>query len=150
MTVSFGLLRGAQARYGNRSSGGSVLGLANSLHAQLYGLPLERPPLPGALDELLRATGYDDDDQNLVLHQVATQLEAAATLIERARHQARWRQLPETVAARLATSQALAQHLSSELHQLAPGFEPAGAPPAPLQTLPVPAPATAAPGRARP
>lgn len=85
MTVSFGLLRGAEARYGNRSCGGSVLGLANTLHAQLYGLPLERPPLPGALDELLQATRYDDD-HNLVLHQVATQLEAAAALIERARH----------------------------------------------------------------
>ncbi|MFC9581601.1 hypothetical protein ACFVJ8_01905 [Streptomyces yangpuensis] len=150
MTVSFGLLRGAEARYGNRSSGGSVLGLANSLHAQLYGLPLERPPLPGALDELLQAAGYDDD-QNLVLDQVATQLEAAAAaLIERARHQARWQQLPESVAARLVTSQALAQHLSSELHQLAPAFKPAGAPPAPLQTLPLPAPAAAVPGRARP
>ncbi|MFJ9789426.1 hypothetical protein [Streptomyces globosus] len=149
VTVSFGLLRGAEARYGNRSSGGSVLGLANSLHAQLYGLPLERPPLPGALDELLQATGYDDG-QNLVLDQVATQLEAAATLIERARHQARWQQLPESVAARLVTSQALAQHLSRELHQLAPAFAPAGAPPAPMQALPAPAPAAAAPGRARP
>ncbi|MFG2294635.1 hypothetical protein [Streptomyces sp. NPDC048603] len=148
MTVSFGLLRGAEARYGNRSCGGSVLGLANSLHAQLYGLPLERPPLPGALDELLQATGHDDD-QNLVLRQVATQLEAAATLIERARHQARWQQLPETVAARLVTSQALAEHLSCELHQLAPAFEPTVTPPAPPQALPVPAQAAAAPSRAR-
>ncbi|MEU3402984.1 hypothetical protein ABZ766_03380 [Streptomyces sp. NPDC006670] len=148
MTVSFGLLRGAESRYGNRSCGGSVLGLANSLHAQLYGLPLEPPPLPGALDELLQATGHDAD-QNLVLDQVATQLEAAAALIQRARHQAHWQQLPKTVAAQLASSQALAQHLSTELHQLAPAFAPAGAPPAPKTALPVPAPA-AAPGRARP
>ncbi|MET9958132.1 hypothetical protein ABZ128_03440 [Streptomyces sp. NPDC006326] len=148
VTVSFGLLRGAEARYGSRSSGGSVLGLANFLHAQLYGLPLERPPIPGALDELLQAAGHDAD-QNLVLDQVATQLEAAAALIERARHQARWQQLPDTVTARLVTSQALAQHLSSELHQLAPAFEPAAASPAPLPALPLPAPAAAVPGRSR-
>ncbi|MFG2981400.1 hypothetical protein ACGFYQ_09080 [Streptomyces sp. NPDC048258] len=84
-----------------------------------------------------------------MLDQVATQLEAAAALIERARHQARWQQLPETVAARLVNSQALTQHLSSELHQLARAFEPAGAPPAPLPALPVPAPAAAVPGRSR-
>ncbi|MFI5671978.1 hypothetical protein [Streptomyces sp. NPDC051704] len=126
-----------------------MLGLANSLHAQLYGLPLERPPLPGALDELLQATGYDDD-QNLVLDQVATQLETAATLIERARHQAHWQQLPQTVAARLVTSQAVAQRLSSEMHQLEPAFAPPGAPPAPIAALPVPTPAAAAPGQARP
>ncbi|MCM1969447.1 hypothetical protein [Streptomyces sp. G1] len=148
MTINFGLLRSAAARYGNRSRGGSVLGFANSLHAQLYGLPLERPPLPGALDELLQANGYDDD-QNLVLDQVATQLEAAAALIEQARHKARWQQLPESVAARLVTSQALAQHLSSELHQLAQAFASPGAPPAPMAALPGPAPAAAAPARAR-
>ncbi|MGE7384251.1 hypothetical protein ACQKM2_01940 [Streptomyces sp. NPDC004126] len=150
MTVHFGLLRGAESRYGNHSSGGSVLGLANALHAELYGLPGERLPLPGALDELLQATEHDDD-QKLVLGQVATQLEAAAALIERARHQARWHHLPETVASRLVTSQALAQHLSAELQQLAPAFTPgAGTPPAPAQALPMPAPTAGAPVRSRP
>ncbi|MCX5193239.1 hypothetical protein ACWGDE_28055 [Streptomyces sp. NPDC054956] len=138
MTVSFGLLRSAESRYDFRSSGGPVLGLANTLHAQLYGLPLERPPLPGALDELLQATGHDDD-QEAVLGLVSAQLEAAAALIERARLQARWNRLPETVHARLVTSQALAQHLASELQQLAPAFTQPGTPAAPAPSLPAPA-----------
>ncbi|WP_327416336.1 hypothetical protein [Streptomyces sp. NBC_01233] len=138
MTVSFGLLRSAASRYDFRSSGGPVLGLANTLHAQLYGLPLERPPLPGALDELLQATGHDDD-QEAVLGLVSAQLEAAAALIERARLQARWNRLPETVHARLVTSQALAQHLASELQQLAPAFTQPGTPAVPAPSLPAPA-----------
>lgn len=138
VTVSFGLLRSAASRYDFRSSGGPVLGLANTLHAQLYGLPLERPPLPSALDELLQATGHDDDQQ-AVLGLVSAQLEAAAALIEPARLQARWNRLPETVHARLVTSQALAQHLASELQQLAPAFTQPGTPAAPAPSLPAPA-----------
>ncbi|MFG2979376.1 hypothetical protein ACGFYY_41125 [Streptomyces sp. NPDC048331] len=121
VTVSFGLLRGAESRYQYRSSGGSALGLANALHAELYGLPVEQEALPAALDELLLATGHDDD-QAAVLAQVAAQLEAAAVLIERARHTAQWRQLPQSLSAQLAASQTLASQLASGLLGLAPGF----------------------------
>ncbi|MEU6312319.1 hypothetical protein [Streptomyces sp. NPDC047014] len=100
-----------------------MLGLANSLHAQLYGLPEERPALPGALDELLQATGYDDD-HSLVLEQVAAQLEAAVVLIRRARHRGRY--LPEAVTSRLGSSEDLAQQVVAELRELAPSLKNVG------------------------
>ncbi|MCY0933845.1 hypothetical protein [Streptomyces sp. H34-S4] len=139
VTVSFGLVRGAESRYQFRSSGGSALGVANALHAELYGLPLEQPSLPAALNELLQATGYDDD-QAAVLSQVAAQMEVAALLIERARHAARWKQMPEDLATQLVTSQALTTELAAGLHRLAPSFTQAS-----TQSPPTPAPATPAP-----
>ncbi|MCC2276237.1 hypothetical protein LKL35_12555 [Streptomyces sp. ET3-23] len=42
--------------FGHRSSGGPVQAIAQSLHAQLYGLPTAPDTLPIALDELLQAT----------------------------------------------------------------------------------------------
>lgn len=145
VTVSFGLMRGAESRYQYRSSGGPALGIANALHAELYGLPLEQASLPTALDELLQATGYDDD-QEAVLCQVAAQMEVAARLIERARHAARWKRLPESLAAQLVTSQALATELAAGLNRLAPAFTQAGAK---SPATPIPASAPAATARPR-
>lgn len=139
VTVSFGLVRGAESRYQYRSSGGSALGVANALHAELYGLPTEQALLPAALDELLQATGHDDD-QAAVLAQVAAQMEVAAVLIERARHAAQWRQLPQSLSAQLAASQTLASQLAAGLHGLAPGFAKGS-----TQSTPTPAPAGPAP-----
>ncbi|WP_405496210.1 hypothetical protein [Streptomyces sp. NBC_00096] len=140
VTVSFGLVRGAESRYQFRSCGGSALGVANALHAELYGLPVEQSVLPTALDELLQATGHDDD-QAAVLSQVAAQMEIAAVLIERARHAAHWRQLPEALSAQLAASQALATQMATGLAGLAPGFAQAGTHSAatPISAVPVPA-----------
>lgn len=143
VTISFGLMRGAESRYQVRSSGGSALGVANALHAELYGLPIEQPALPAALDELLQATGYDDD-QAAVLSQVAAQMEVAAVLIERARHAAQWRQLPETLSAQLAASQALTTQLAAGLSRLAPTFTQASTQSAPTPTPAVPTPAATA------
>ncbi|MGW2587346.1 hypothetical protein ACWCYZ_39765 [Streptomyces virginiae] len=143
VTVSFGLVRGAESRYQFRSSGGSALGVANALHAELYGLPIEQSALPAALDELLQGTGYDDD-QAAVLSQVAAQMEVAAVLIERARHAAQWRQLPEALSAQLAASQALATQLAAGLGRLSPAFTQAGKQSAPTPACAVPAPAVTA------
>ncbi|MEV6730745.1 hypothetical protein [Streptomyces sp. NPDC051364] len=146
-TISFGLVRGAESRYQFRSSDGSALGVANALHAELYGLPVEEPALPAALDELLQATGYDGD-QAAVLSQVAAQMEVAAVLIERARHAAQWRQLPEALSAQLAASQALTTQLAAGLSRLAPAFTQASTHSAPTPAPAVPAPvATAHPRR---
>lgn len=146
VTYNLGLVRNAAARYGNRSSGGSVLGLANSLHAQLYGLPVERPALPGALDELLQATGIDDD-HTIVLEQVAAQLEAAVELIKRARYTHGW-QLPEHVTIRLGMSEDVAQHLAGELRELAPSLK-TGEPSTPVQAVRLPPRPAAVPRPAR-
>ncbi|WP_405421540.1 hypothetical protein [Streptomyces erythrochromogenes] len=122
MTVSFGLLRGADPRYGNRSSGGSVLGLANDLHAKLYGLPLERPALPNALEELLQATN-SDDDHSQILEQIAVQLDAAAALVERAKWATNQR-LPEHLESRLSMGRDTLRHLAGELREVAPAVVP--------------------------
>ncbi|MCY0942324.1 hypothetical protein [Streptomyces antarcticus] len=128
-------MRNAAPRYGYRSTGGSILALANSLHAQLYGLPIERPALPGALDELLQATSVDDD-QDLVLEQVAAQMEAAFALIQRARH-THSRHLPDHVATRLLMIEDGAQHMTNELRELAPSLNTAK-PSAPVQAARMP------------
>ncbi|MFB7781332.1 hypothetical protein ACFC1D_01290 [Streptomyces vinaceus] len=147
VTVSFGLLRVAQSRYQFRGSAGSALGVANALHAELYGLPLEQPASSATLDELLQTTGYDDD-QAPVLSQVAAQMEVAAALIERAQHSAQGRKLPEALSAQLAASRALTTQLAAGLNHLAPAFTQTGkqSAPTPAPAVPVPA-ATAHPRR---
>ncbi|MFH8591529.1 hypothetical protein [Streptomyces rimosus] len=96
MIASFSVRRQAGPRFGYRGSGGPVTVVARSLHARLYGLPTAPSPLPTALDELLQALGTarDGDQRQAVLTQLAEQLRNAAEILEWARNNARWRQLP--------------------------------------------------------
>ncbi|MFJ7589450.1 hypothetical protein ACIQZO_19140 [Streptomyces sp. NPDC097617] len=128
-------MRNAAPRYGYRSTGGSVLSLANSLHAELYGLPIERPALPGALDELLQAT-ETGDEHDLILEQVAAQMEAAFALIQRARY-THSHKLPDHVAIRLSMLEDSAHHMGIELRELAPSLKTAQ-PSAPVQAARMP------------
>jgi hypothetical protein len=96
VVVRFTLRRLAAARYDHRSSGGPANGIAQSLHSHLYGLPDDPGRVPTALDELLQSltTAHDGDQQHAVLVQLAEQLRNAAEILEWARNNARWRQLP--------------------------------------------------------
>ncbi|MFJ6752150.1 hypothetical protein ACIQNI_28800 [Streptomyces sp. NPDC091266] len=98
VVVHFTLRRLAAPRYDHRSSGGPANGIAQSLHSHLYGLPDDPGPVPTALDELLQSltTARDGDQQHAVLVQLAEQLRNAAEILEWARNNALWRQLPAT------------------------------------------------------
>lgn len=148
VVASFSLRRQAGPRFGYKSSGGPVRGLAQSLHARLYGLPTDPGPLPAALDELLQAVGTarDGDQQNAVLAQLAEQLRNAAEILEWARNHARWRHLPTPIWEWLHAATDTARHLADGLDDVSPAF---ASPPAPPTTPPstVPTAPRAAPTR---
>lgn len=87
------------------------------------------------MDELLQATGIDDD-QDLVLEQVAAQMDAAFALIQRARY-THSHKLPDHVAIRLAMVEDGAQHMIKELRELAPSLK-TGKPSTPVQAARLP------------
>ncbi|MFF3276544.1 hypothetical protein ACFYWU_37265 [Streptomyces chrestomyceticus] len=148
MIASFSVRRQAGPRFGYRGSGGPVTVVARSLHARLYGLPAAPSPLPAALDELLQALGTarDGDQRQAVLAQLADQLRNAAEILEWARNNAHWRQLPAPVWEWLCGATDTTRHLADGLDNVSPSFAAPQAPVAPLPP-PVPAPPRAAPGR---
>ncbi|AKA08989.1 hypothetical protein SAZ_32675 [Streptomyces noursei ZPM] len=149
MVVHFTLRRLAAPRYDHRSSGGPANGIAQSLHARLYGLPDDPSPVPTALDELLQslATARDGDQQHAVLSQLAEQLRNAAEILQWARNNAHWRQLPAPTWEWLRTATDTARDLADGLDEVGPAFASprapatAPAPPAPAaRRAPAPAP----------
>ncbi|MFE5162936.1 hypothetical protein ACFRNT_31415 [Streptomyces sp. NPDC056697] len=148
VVASFSLRRQAGPRFGYRTCGGPVQGLAQSLHARLYGLPTDPGPLPSALDELLQAvdTARDGDQQQAVLVQLAEQLRNAAEILEWARDHAHWRQLPDPAWEWLRAATDTARHLADGLDDVSPDF---ASPQAGTATPPPPAPTTPRAHRAR-
>lgn len=143
MVVSFRPRKSAEARYQYRGSGGPLLGLAQSLHAGLYGLPAEPPPLPTALDELLQATtAVGRDGQEAVLAQLADQLLAAADILEWARNHAHWNRLPTGVWERLREATTAVAQIADTVAEAAPAFS---RPVPPATTALPPLPPTVAP-----
>ncbi|MFF8958608.1 hypothetical protein [Streptomyces sp. NPDC014894] len=96
MIARFSVRPRAGPELGSDSSTSPVGGLAQSLHARLYGLPTAPGPLPAALDELLQSTytATETDQQAAVLAQLAEQLHNAAQILQWARNNAHWRQMP--------------------------------------------------------
>ncbi|WP_327352871.1 hypothetical protein [Streptomyces sp. NBC_01304] len=140
VVVHFTLRRLAAPRYDHRSSGGPANGIAQSLHARLYGLPDDPDPAPNALDELLQyvASKRDADQQNAVLAQLSEQLRNAAEILEWARDNAHWRKLPTPTWEWLRTATDTARDLADGLDEVAPAF---ASPRAPAATPALPAPA---------
>ncbi|MEU7238378.1 hypothetical protein, partial [Streptomyces chrestomyceticus] len=138
----------AAPRFGYRGSGGPVTVVARSLHARLYGLPTAPPPLPTALDELLQALGTvsTSDEQQAVLAQLAEQLRNAAQILEWARDNAHWRQLPDADWEWLRDATDTTRHLANGLDSVRPSFSAPQPSAAPLPP-PAPAPPHAAPAR---
>ena len=93
--------------------------------------------MPTALDELLQplTTARDGDQQRAVLAQLAEQLRNAAEILEWARNNAHWRQLPAATWEWLRTATAAARDLAAGLDDVCPVFAahraPSTAPPAP-------------------
>jgi len=118
-----------------------VTGIARPLHARLYGLPHDpAPPVPAALDELLQTltTARDPNQQHAVLAQLAEQLRNAAEILEWARDNAHWRQLPAPTWEWLRTATDAARDLAAGLDEVRPAF---AAPRAPSTTPAPPPPA---------
>ncbi|MER7026218.1 MULTISPECIES: hypothetical protein [Streptomyces] len=94
------------------------------MHAALFGLPEDRPPLPTALDELLQATytARDGDQQQAVLDQLSDQLRNAAEILEWARNHANWRSLPPDTWEWLRDATDTARLLADGLDSISPTF----------------------------
>ncbi|WP_414169075.1 hypothetical protein ACMATS_24590 [Streptoverticillium reticulum] len=142
--ASFRVRPQAGARYGYKTSGGPVQGLAQSLHARLYGLPTDPAPLPTALDELLQATrtAPTGEQQAAILAQLSEQLRNAVEILQWAQHHAHWQQLPAGVFDWLKSAKDAAQQLADGLEHTSPAFasrpapKPLPAPPATPATAP--------------
>ncbi|MGI5457509.1 hypothetical protein ACQEWB_30955 [Streptomyces sp. CA-249302] len=117
-----------------------MTGIARPLHARLYGLPHDPAPVPAALDELLQTlmTARDPNQQHAVLAQLAEQLRNAAEILEWARDNAHWRQLPAPTWEWLRTATDAARDLAAGLDEVRPAF---AAPRAPSTTPAPPPPA---------
>lgn len=97
--------------------------------------------MPAALDELLQSvtTARDGDQQHAVLAQLAEQLHNAAEILEWARNNAHWRQLPIPTWEWLCAATDTARDLAAGLDEVGPAFASprppaaAPAPPAPAQ-----------------
>ncbi|MFF3460288.1 hypothetical protein ACFYXH_39600 [Streptomyces sp. NPDC002730] len=95
--------------------------------------------MPTALDQLLQSvtTARDGDQQHAVLAQLAEQLRNAAEILEWARDNAHWRQLPAPTWEWLRTATDAARDLADSLDEVGPAFASpcapaaAPAPPAP-------------------
>ncbi|MFF9785124.1 hypothetical protein [Streptomyces nigrescens] len=156
MTVSFDARRQAPAEYRYRGRGGPVTGVAQALHAHLFGLPEDGEPLPTALDALLQAThtATAPEQQTALLRQVADQLRNATEIIQRYQYRAQWDRLPVDVAEQLRDAHDQAQQVAQSLDLVAPAFSsPPAAPepfgPQPRHTAAPPAPPTPPAARRR-
>ncbi|MFD7017480.1 hypothetical protein [Streptomyces sp. NPDC059928] len=98
--------------------------------------------MPAALDELLQslATARDPDQQHAVLAQLAEQLRNAAEILQWARDNAHWRQLPAPTWEWLRTATDAARGLADGLDEVGPAF---ASPRAPATASALPAPAAA-------
>ncbi|MBU7598876.1 hypothetical protein JGS22_014945 [Streptomyces sp. P38-E01] len=146
--------RRAAARLQHRSSGGSVLGLAHTLHSGLYGLPTLPSPLPSAPDALLQATlvAQSGDQREAILRQLGNQLRNAADIIEVYRSTAHLERLPPTVENQLLRAHRETEQAADTLHSLASHFSKRSSSPSPStapaqdQGLPLPQPTATPPG----
>ncbi|AQU64907.1 hypothetical protein [Streptomyces niveus] len=125
MTVSFSARPQAPIEFRHRGRGGPVTGVAQELHAHLFGLlPVDEAPLPTALDALLQAThtATSPEQRTAVLHQLADQLRNATEIIQRHQYEAQWDRLPDDVAAQLRHAHDQTQQVAEALDRVAPAF----------------------------
>ncbi|WP_069631079.1 hypothetical protein [Streptomyces niveus] len=124
MTVLFSARPQAPIEFRHRGRGGPVTGVAQELHARLFGLPVDDAPLPTALDALLQAThtATSPEQRTAVLHQLADQLRNATEIIQRHQDQAHWDRLPDDIAQQLRHAHDQAQQLAETLDRVAPAF----------------------------
>ncbi|MFJ9033606.1 hypothetical protein ACIRQP_34910 [Streptomyces sp. NPDC102274] len=106
--------------YGNRSSGAPLIRIAERVHADLYGLPLDPKPAPASLRELAD-TSYEalnQDEQQAILEATAAQLPYLATVLGRAALWAERRTgIPEQAAGQFAHAAAIIRQLATDLAQ---------------------------------
>ncbi|MFE4613246.1 hypothetical protein [Streptomyces niveus] len=124
MTVSFSARNQAPIEYRHRGRGGPVTGVAQELHAHLFGLPEDEAPLPTALDALLQAThtATSPEQRTAILHQLADQLRNATEIIQRHQYEAQWDRLPDDVAAQLRHAHDQTRQVAETLDRVAPAF----------------------------
>ncbi|MFJ4918431.1 hypothetical protein [Streptomyces sp. NPDC088725] len=154
MIVSFSVRRQAAAKYNHYNRGGPVTGVAQALHAGLYGLPADDDPLPTALDALLQATHTANapEQKAAILRQVADQLRNAAEIIQRYQERAQWDRFPDDIAEQLRDAYDQVQQVATNLDLVAPAFSsrsstdaPTGSRPRPAQSRSATTPASPAP-----
>ncbi|MET9556793.1 hypothetical protein [Streptomyces sp. NPDC006645] len=124
MIVHFSARPQAPSDVRHRGRGGPVTGVAQELHARLFGLPVDDAPLPTALDALLQATHTvtSPEQRTAVLHQLADQLRNAIEIIQRHQDQAHWERLPDDITEQLRHAHDQAQQLTETLGRVAPAF----------------------------
>lgn len=124
MIVRFSARPQAPSDVRHRGRGGPVTGVAQELHARLFGLPVDDAPLPTALDALLQAThtATSPEQRTAVLHQLADQLRNATEIIQRHQDQAHWDRLPGDITEQLRHAHDQAQQLAETLDRVAPAF----------------------------
>ncbi|MFF2189650.1 hypothetical protein [Streptomyces sp. NPDC058155] len=124
MTVSFSARNQAPIEFRHRGRGGPVTGIAQELHAHLFGLPEDEAPIPTALDALLQAThtATSPEQRTAILHQLADQLRNATEIIQRHQYEAQWDRLPDDVAAQLRHAHEQTRQVAEALDRVAPAF----------------------------
>ncbi|MFD6912330.1 hypothetical protein [Streptomyces virginiae] len=82
--VNFRVRPQTTSGYKDRSSGGPLIGIARSVHAELYGLPKESIDEPPILAALLDAahTANSHWQRASILHELATQLPQLAEILD--------------------------------------------------------------------
>ncbi|MFF2640145.1 hypothetical protein ACFVUB_09855 [Streptomyces niveus] len=124
MIVSFSARNQAPIEFRHRGRGGPVTGVAQELHAHLFGLPEDEAPIPTALDALLQATdtAASPEERTAILHQLADQLRNATEIIQRHQYEAQWDRLPDDVAAQLRHAHDQTRQVAEALDRVAPAF----------------------------
>lgn len=124
MIVSFSARPQAPIEFRHRGRGGPVTGVAQELHAHLFGLPVDEAPLPTSLDALLQAThtATSPEQRTAVLQQLADQLRNATEILQRHQYEAQWDRLPDDVAEQLRHAHDQTQQVAEILDLVAPAF----------------------------
>ncbi|MEV8289685.1 hypothetical protein [Streptomyces niveus] len=124
MIVRFSARNQAPIEFRHRGRGGPVTGVAQELHAHLFGLPEDEAPIPTALDALLQATrtATSPGQQTAVLQQLADQLRNAIEIIQVYQDRAHWYRLPDGVAEQLRHTHDQTQQVAETLDRHAPAF----------------------------
>ncbi|AQU70156.1 hypothetical protein [Streptomyces niveus] len=122
--VSFSARNQAPIEFRHRGRGGPVTGIAQELHAHLFGLPEDEAPIPTALDALLQAThtAASPEQRTAILHQLADQLRNATEIIQRHQYEAQWDRLPDDIAAQLRHAHDQTRQVAETLDRVAPAF----------------------------
>jgi hypothetical protein len=119
-------------RYGHRSSGAPVAVIAESLHAELYGLPFDRDTAPNTLADLADAAhaAHVRSEQDTVLAHLVDQLPHLADVLALAATWAERRaNVPEHIAEQIADTAAITHQMSTDLAQVHRAFtQPSPAP----------------------